>query len=42
MIPPGISMGDGYIDGFEVMGDISKKRKKELEVTLSPFQIHKK
>jgi len=32
MIPIGINIGDSYTDGFEVVGDLSKKRKKNLEV----------
>ena len=29
---PGINKDDQYVEGFEVVGDVSRKRKKELEV----------
>jgi len=34
VVPIGINIGDTYTDGVEVVGDLSKKRKKELEVSL--------
>ena len=29
---PGINVGDKYLDGFEVVGDVERKRKRELEI----------
>jgi len=37
IVPIGINIGDNYIDGVEVVGDLSKKRKKELEISTRDF-----
>ncbi len=37
MVKGGINLGDGYTDGFEVVGDISRRREKKSEVSTKDF-----